>query len=160
MLIRFEEKKGPKVKIHCDIQDHKILKTTLVHSPLFEATIEADIASRTVDTLTKWLEHYSKKANPSAFPHELLNLDEITPFRKEVMIALCSIPCGQVLSYGEVAEKVGNEKASRAVGTACGKNPFPLLVPCHRVIASDGSLGGFSLDFRIKRDLLDFEQVI
>ena len=62
-------------------------------------------------------------------------------------------------SYGELASNAGHPGAARAVGTACHFNPFPLLIPCHRVIAASGKLGGFALDMRIKRALLDFEAI-
>jgi methylated-DNA-[protein]-cysteine S-methyltransferase len=134
-----------------------LIKTTLHYSPVFEAYVEADPASlSTACFVTDWLHRFLSQEN-SPFPLALLDLARMTPFRKEVYAGLCKIPFGQVASYGEVANQIGHERASRAVGTACGRNPFPLLVPCHRVIASDGSLGGFSLDFRIKRALLDFE---
>ena len=107
--------------------------------------------------LLNWLHQFSRKKKLTPFPLHHLNLNHLSPFRKEVLIALCSIPFGEVISYKEVAKKIGNEKASRAVGNACGSNPLPLLIPCHRVIAGDGSLGGFSLDERIKRNLLAFE---
>lgn len=153
----FVREEGPPIRIDCTIAQHRIIKTSLQHSRTFEACIESDeISSSTVKILTDWLERFLNKEN-LPFPEEQLDFSQVTPFRKEVYAALCTIPLGQVASYGEVAHMIGNEKASRAVGTACGRNPFPLLVPCHRVIASDGSLGGFSLDFRIKRNLLDFE---
>lgn len=67
-----------------------------------------------------------------------------TPFEKVVWEALLQIPFGETRSYGEIAALLGRPGASRAVGNAVGKNPLLILVPCHRVIASDGSLGGFS----------------
>ncbi|MBS0606950.1 MAG: MGMT family protein [Verrucomicrobia bacterium] len=154
----FIEKKGPPVRIHCYVDNQRLVNTVLEYAPVFEAYIEADpISASTAETLLNWLYQFSRKKKSSPFPIELLALDQVSPFRKEVFATLCKIPFGQVASYGEVAQKIGNEKASRAVGSACGRNPFPLIVPCHRVIAGDGSAGGFSLDFRIKRDLLAFE---
>jgi methylated-DNA-[protein]-cysteine S-methyltransferase len=69
------------------------------------------------------------------------------------------IPFGETISYGEQARKVGKPKAYRAVGSANGKNPIPIIVPCHRVLASDGSLGGYSLGLSMKRRLLALEGV-
>lgn len=154
----FIEKKGPPVRIHCFIADQRLVNTALEYAPFFEAHIEADpISTSTAEILLNWLHQFTRRNKSTPFPVELLALGQVSAFRKKVFATLCKIPFGQVASYGEVAQKIGNEKASRAVGTACGRNPFPLIVPCHRVIAGDGSVGGFSLDFRIKRDLLAFE---
>ncbi len=158
MLTTHLIRKAPPVRIHCLVENQQVAKTVLEYSPLFEAFIEADsISSSTTKILLDWLHQFSQKKKSTPFPLELLAITQVSPFRKEVLAALCEIPFGQVASYGEVAKRIGNERASRAVGNACGRNPFPLLVPCHRVIAGDGSAGGFSLDFRIKRDLLSFE---
>ncbi len=82
-----------------------------------------------------------------------------TPFQKAVWQGLLDIPAGQVLTYGQVARLVGHPGAARAVGSACGANPLPFLVPCHRVVASGGGLGGFGLGPEIKRRLLEREGV-
>ncbi|MFW5497657.1 MULTISPECIES: methylated-DNA--[protein]-cysteine S-methyltransferase [unclassified Maridesulfovibrio] len=81
-----------------------------------------------------------------------------TDFQKRVWSELCKIPCGETRSYKEIAIALGNENASRAVGTANGKNPVPLIIPCHRVIAADGSLAGFAHGTKIKQKLLDIEK--
>jgi O-6-methylguanine DNA methyltransferase len=83
-----------------------------------------------------------------------------TPFQRSVWAALRSIPCGQTRSYGWVAEAIGKPTAARAVGQAVGSNPIPILIPCHRVIASDGSLGGFGGGLACKTALLYTEGVI
>jgi methylated-DNA-[protein]-cysteine S-methyltransferase len=80
-----------------------------------------------------------------------------TAFQKSVWRRLQEIPYGATISYGELARRVGNPKASRAVGSANGKNPLPIVVPCHRVIASDGTLGGFGGGLPTKQALLDLE---
>ena len=67
-----------------------------------------------------------------------------TPFQRRVWRQLRRIPHGSTISYGELARRLGKPKASRAVGQATGANPIPLIVPCHRVIAADGSLGGYA----------------
>jgi O-6-methylguanine DNA methyltransferase len=86
-----------------------------------------------------------------------LDLDGQPRFRVKVWQVLQSIPYGRVRSYGWVARKVGKPRAARAIGSACGANPVPLLVPCHRVIAGDGSLGGFSGGLSSKKRLLKLE---
>ena len=89
-----------------------------------------------------------------------LDLGGHPSFRVKVWEVLQRIPYGRVRSYGWVARKVGKPKAARAVGGACGANPVPLLVPCHRVIAGDGSLGGFSGGVGVKKRLLKLEGTV
>ena len=82
-----------------------------------------------------------------------------TAFQEAVWRALTGIPRGEVLTYSEVASLVGRPKAVRAVGSACGANPVALLVPCHRVVASDGSLGGYRWGVERKARILSAEGV-
>jgi methylated-DNA-[protein]-cysteine S-methyltransferase len=82
---------------------------------------------------------------------------EGTEFQMRVWRALRRIPYGETISYRELAERIGNQKAVRAVGLANGCNPIPIIVPCHRVIGSDGSLTGFGGGILNKRKLLDLE---
>lgn len=81
-----------------------------------------------------------------------------TPFQRQVWAALLDIPYGQTATYGELAAGLGKPAASRAVGLANGKNPISIVVPCHRVIGSDGSLTGYGGGIDRKRFLLDLEQ--
>jgi methylated-DNA-[protein]-cysteine S-methyltransferase len=78
-------------------------------------------------------------------------------FHKQVWNALCDIPFGATTSYGAIAKKIGYPKAARAVGAANGANPIALVVPCHRVIGSDGSLTGYAGGLPLKRKLLEHE---
>ncbi|WP_022666536.1 methylated-DNA--[protein]-cysteine S-methyltransferase [Desulfospira joergensenii] len=88
-----------------------------------------------------------------------LDLDpQGTPFQEKVWKELVKIPFGETLSYGELAHRIGNPKASRAVGMANGKNPIAIIIPCHRVIGKDGSLTGFGGGLDIKAGLLEFER--
>ena len=80
-----------------------------------------------------------------------------TPFQLRVWEALRAIPYGETRSYAEVARAIGKPDAVRAVGSANGANPIPIIVPCHRVLGSDGSLTGFGGGLRVKRFLLDLE---
>jgi O-6-methylguanine DNA methyltransferase len=82
-----------------------------------------------------------------------------TDFQKSVWNALRKIPAGRTKSYGEIARAIGRPKAVRAVGGACGANPVPVLVPCHRVLAANGKIGGFSGGLDWKRELLSREGV-
>ena len=83
---------------------------------------------------------------------------EGTPFQRKVWSALEEIPYGRLVTYKQVAHRIGNPKAVRAVGGANGKNPIPIIVPCHRVIGSDGSLTGFGGGLDIKQRLIDLEK--
>ena len=80
-----------------------------------------------------------------------------TEFQQAVWRAMLEIPAGQTQSYGEIAGGIGRPKAVRAVGGACGANPIPVLVPCHRVLAAGGKIGGFSSGLDWKRKLLAAE---
>jgi len=93
-------------------------------------------------------------ADPAA-PFELPLADVGTPFQRRVWQVMCEIPLGSVLTYGALARQIGG--VPRAVGQACGDNPFPLVIPCHRVIAGDGSLGGFGGGLPAKQTLLALE---
>lgn len=78
-------------------------------------------------------------------------------FTRKALAVCAKIPYGKTLSYGEVAERAGSPGGARAVGQAMAKNPFPIIIPCHRVLASGGKLGGFSGGLHFKRALLDLE---
>ena len=86
-----------------------------------------------------------------------LDLRMIAGFRREVVTQLADIPFGERASYGQVAQMVGNPLASRAVGSACANNPVPIILPCHRVVRSDGSIGNYGGGVEFKRYLFDFE---
>ncbi len=81
-----------------------------------------------------------------------------THFQKKVWLALKNIPFGQTRSYKEIAKAIGHPKAYRAVGNANGRNPIPLIIPCHRVIESNGGFGGFGHGVWLKRKLINFER--
>jgi O-6-methylguanine DNA methyltransferase len=82
-----------------------------------------------------------------------------TPFQMDVWRALLEIPFGETRSYKDIAVAVGRPRAVRAVGNAVGKNPIPIIIPCHRVISSDGRIGGFSLGLPLKRLLMKIESI-
>ena len=81
-----------------------------------------------------------------------------TPFQQKVWAELCSISYGETISYGELARRVGNPNASRAVGLANGSNPIPIIIPCHRVIGANGKLTGYGGGLPIKEKLLALEK--
>lgn len=94
---------------------------------------------------------------PTDFSSLILDLGQGTPFQLRVWQELRKIPWGATISYKELATRVGNPKGFRAVGQANARNPLPLIIPCHRVIAADGSLGGYSSGLERKRWLLRHE---
>ena len=81
-----------------------------------------------------------------------------TPFQQKVWSELLKIPYGETTSYGELARRIGNPNASRAVGLANGSNPIPIIIPCHRVIGSNGNLTGYGGGLPIKEKLLALEK--
>lgn len=88
------------------------------------------------------------------------DLAALPPFARSVLRVTAKIPYGQVKSYRWIAARLGKPGATRAVGNALAKNPIPVLIPCHRVIRSDGSLGGFALGLDWKRKLLALEKIV
>ena len=120
---------------------------------------------RHVGTDIRWAAAPSalRAALQAYFEGDLKTLDDIdcapdgTPFQQSVWAALRAVPPGQTLSYGGLAERLGNPKAVRAVGLANGSNPIPLIIPCHRVIGADGSLTGYGGGLERKRWLLAHE---
>jgi O-6-methylguanine DNA methyltransferase len=101
------------------------------------------------------IERFLAGEGPLKLPYELVGG---TALQRMVWIALSKIPYGETVSYTTLADRIGFPRAVRAVASACGANPLPLVIPCHRVIAKDGSLGGFSMGgVKIKEKLLALE---
>ena len=86
-----------------------------------------------------------------------MDLDQGTPFQRRVWKALSDIPYGQTVSYKDIADTIGQPSATRAVGGANGKNPIPIVIPCHRVVATGGALGGYTPGLLAKKKLLGLE---
>lgn len=100
------------------------------------------------------MENYSKREKGKELP---LDFKKLSPFTIKGLLAIKKIPLGGCASYGEIAALAGKEKGARAIGNVCNKNPYPLVIPCHRVIQSNGFLGGFAYPIEMKQLLLDFE---
>ena len=94
------------------------------------------------------------------FAKVLVCLDDMTEFQQKILAILRTVKYGNIVSYSELARKAGNPKAARAIGTVMAKNPLPLIIPCHRVIKADGSLGYFSAAGGVdtKQRMLDLEK--
>ncbi len=88
---------------------------------------------------------------------ERLDLEGLTPLQQAVLRTVAAIPFGGVRSYGEIARAIGRPGASRFVGNVMAKNPFPILIPCHRVVRGDGSLGGFGGGTDLKKAMIEME---
>lgn len=106
-------------------------------------------------TVTQVQEMVDGKRPPGDFQFDL----DGTDFQKKVWAELLKIPAGETRSYAEIAEKIGHPHSYRAVANACGANPIAIAVPCHRVIASDGKIGGYGGGLERKRKLLENEGV-
>jgi methylated-DNA-[protein]-cysteine S-methyltransferase len=117
-----------------------------------QAVLSPEIFS---DLTEKFQDYYSGKK--TIFPDEL-DFSNASAFQKQVWQATRLIPYGETRNYGWIARLIGKPKAARAVGHALGKNPFLIVVPCHRVIASDGTLGGFGGGLEMKKTLLELEK--
>jgi methylated-DNA-[protein]-cysteine S-methyltransferase len=86
-----------------------------------------------------------------------VDLSGLPPFHEKVLRALCRVPYGRTVTYGQLAARVARPRAARAVGQVMARNPVPLVVPCHRVVATGGGLGGFGGGLDLKRRLLAIE---
>lgn len=111
-----------------------------------------------IDNICSRFQQYFK-GEPICFPLDNIALEQLYDFQKKVLLLERQIPYGQVSTYGSLAHKLGHPGAARAVGTALARNPFPIIIPCHRTIRSDGSLGGFGGGLKLKRKLLELEGV-
>jgi methylated-DNA-[protein]-cysteine S-methyltransferase len=139
-----------------------LLRTTLPQpsaeeaQPLLGSNInDATRARHSFDDLIQCLRIYFG-GHKTAFPDQL-DLSGATPFQRQVWAATRHIPYGETRSYTWVAEQIGQPRAVRAVGQALGRNPLPVIIPCHRVITSNGQLGGYSGGVGWKRYLLNLE---
>ena len=100
------------------------------------------------------LEYFQKKRQKFDLPLR----PQGTPFRRKVWDALLTIPYGEAITYGELARRIGQPKAVRAVGQANHHNPLSILIPCHRVVGANGSLTGYGGGLELKRFLLELEE--
>lgn len=142
---------GPEGLRACWLQDHPIEALNRRGDPASHGAAAAHIAAAR-EQLAAYFHGSSARFDLALAPCG-------TPFQRRVWDTLSSIPHGQAISYARLAALCGTPKAFRAVGAANGRNPIPIIIPCHRVIAADGSLGGFSSGLDRKRALLALEGV-
>ncbi|MDX2468227.1 MAG: methylated-DNA--[protein]-cysteine S-methyltransferase [Acidimicrobiia bacterium] len=144
--------------------------TSLGISSIVPTSVESeflDVHSRTVgrpgyraDGLPKKLATLLDKSLSSGKLGRLpVDLRQLTGFQKEVLAVTAEIPPGQVRPYGWVAKEMGNNGAVRAVGSALGRNPVPIVIPCHRVVRSDGAVGNYAFGSPMKVALLEYEGI-
>lgn len=120
----------------------------------FETTDDSS-ASSVIQQTIAWLEGYFKAEAPS---HDLVPLSPVgTDFQQSVWQALLKVPTGVTMTYGELAHSLNSPKAVRAVAAAVGKNPISVLIPCHRIVGSNGSLTGYAGGLDRKQHLLALE---
>jgi methylated-DNA-[protein]-cysteine S-methyltransferase len=93
------------------------------------------------------------------FDTGILDLDRCSPFQRNVLLAEYGIPRGRVSTYGRIARQIGIPAGARAVGSALARNPFPIVIPCHRAVQANGRIGGFQGGSEMKRRLLGIEGV-
>ena len=138
-------------------KDHKVYSITKV-SKRSSVSMSKKKDSMGMKILRAYLDRYfSKAVSDRGLIKKLSFYPRGTVFQKKVWKELKKIPSGKTCTYTQIAQKVGSPKAFRAVGSACGQNPFLLLVPCHRAVAKTG-LGGFALGLKTKSFLLSHEQ--
>jgi methylated-DNA-[protein]-cysteine S-methyltransferase len=153
-IVWFEDKLGPRItRILLPAPREKILREI---RRMFPAATK-----KHCDLITKFasdIRAFTKGETPF-FNASLLDVSRVPPFHRKVLRALARISKGTVSTYGEIATKSGSPGGARAAGQGCANNPFPIIFPCHRVIRSDGSLGGFGGGHKLKRALLVMEGI-
>ena len=142
-------KKGPLILAEFFTNSDHILKIKLKTSDCFSATLQGNPSHSLQNEIYNWLVDYQNRSKLSLLP---LCTSKLTPFRKKVLQALEKTTLGETLSYKSLAERSHSPKAYRAVGSTCKHNPFPLIIPCHRVICFDGKLGEFNGGVEIKKN--------
>ena len=150
-LLEIKTSWGP---IQIELNNEKVIRCALplLSRPPVKKLV---LTARTNDSITEFIGAVLTGRQPVLPPIET---PQGTAFQKQVWQAISSIPWGQTATYGELAEMINKPRAVRAVGTACGRNPLPLFIPCHRVTAAGGRLGGFSAGLPWKRYLLEIEK--
>jgi methylated-DNA-[protein]-cysteine S-methyltransferase len=99
------------------------------------------------------------KGKPVSFDFDMFDFGSCSEFQRKVLMAEYAIPLGKVSTYGRIANHIGYPEAARAVGTALAKNPFPLVIPCHRAVRADGNIGEYQGGIEMRRTLLQREGV-
>ena len=141
-----------KLKVFFDEKKNKILKTEILEN-------DSKNLKETKNYVSELIKEYFY-GHINKFDLSILNFDNLTDFQKDILIKLSEIPRGKVTTYKNLGEKIGRDRAYRAVGTSLAKNTFPIIIPCHRVIKSDLNVGNYSDGYDLKVKILKFEGVI
>ena len=145
--------------IALDWQTQKILQQLTAQAHYIQSKDLADSVDDDAKVLRNTISQLDEYINGQRQVFDIpLDLSTGTPFQQTVWEALLKIPYGKTISYAQLANHIGQPTACRAVANANGKNPISLIIACHRVIASDGKLGGYTGGIEIKQTLLDIEQ--
>ncbi|MBA3816098.1 MAG: methylated-DNA--[protein]-cysteine S-methyltransferase [Parachlamydiaceae bacterium] len=159
--IQSTKKRGPVIKAQLFVNEKGIKKVNLLPATSTDSfeyeIIEERPAPHVKDLIEKWLESYCKGRPPKVILP--IVLEGLPPYTTRILSILRDLPVGVILTYQQLAEITDNPLGARAVGNACARNPCPLIIPCHRVLAKGGRIGGFSGGIDIKRLLLNFEGV-
>lgn len=147
----FHHPLGPRIKATFFLHGNDIQSVTLAEHNEDGCCWQLESSD---DRIHRWMIGYCERRTD--LPKLPLNYASLPPFTSKVLAALATVPFGQVITYKHLASLAGNPKAVRAAGSACGRNPFPLILPCHRIVSS-GGLGGFAFGMGVKRELLSFE---
>jgi len=145
---------GPKI-YQIFLSDKREPLEKLVHSNFADASLQSCSFIKVLgEQINKFLAGESV-----AFNLETVALEECSEFQRKVLSACFDIPRGWISTYGRIAENIGISGGARAVGSALSHNPFPIIIPCHRVIRSNGHPGGFRSGPEMKRFLLELEKI-
>jgi methylated-DNA-[protein]-cysteine S-methyltransferase len=131
------------------VSDRGLRSIQIIHSPVAE-----HIPEEVIPYANQVVEYFKKERMQFSIP---LDWDQTPVFHMEVLKIVQMIPYGKTRTYKKIAQFIGNPKAARAVGQANGHNPFPIVIPCHRVISEEGDLRGYAYGIEIKQMLLNFE---
>ena len=146
--------------------DSILIHRIFLSDPQYKSEIKARNAFRNIkqktsiviDSLGKKIQEFLN-GKAQKFNQTLLDFNVCSPIQKEVLEAEAKIPRGYVSTYKRIAIAINHPKSARVVGNALAKNPFPIIIPCHRAIRSNGDIGGFQGGYAMKRKLLEFEGI-
>ena len=146
---------GPSLHLQIITSQGRIDDVSLAFSREFCYTITSEDSDPKLEQqIITWLQIYSKGQAPDiVLP---FNVSHLTPFTQKALSALQDVPFGQTATYSDIAKTIDHSKAVRAIGSACHHNPFPIFIPCHRILAKT-TIGGFAYPLEVKKQLLKFE---
>lgn len=142
--------------------DNCLLKIHLPNEEISKQALQKIYPNETIkesksgfeDVINQLIEYFDGKRKHFTIKTKM----KIAPFYKKVLAEVSKVPYGETASYSQIAQKLNNPKAARAVGSANARNPLPIIIPCHRIIANNGKLGGYGGGLTMKKYLLKFEK--